>query len=213
MYNTMKFIMSKKFLPVLFLLIGAGLFVRFKTMGRCDGNNNPRSKNEKILRNVGIVLEQGHYSPKKIDDRFSKEVLNKYEEALDPDKYIFYQTDIDDFKKYENKIDDEIHGSPLESFYTISKTYLLRIDEVSRLYKDILSAPFDFSKDETLQLDGDKRTFPRSEAERNDYSRKRLKYLVMMRFIDLQDEREKHKAVKDSVYKADSTLEREARQV
>ena len=39
----------------------------------------------------------------------------------------------------------------------------------------------------------------------------------MGRFIDLQDEREKHKAAKDSVfkttYKADSTLEREAREI
>ena len=209
--------MSKKFLPVLLVLICGGLFLTYGVMGRGDReNDNPKTKYEKIIRNVGIVLEQGHYSPKKIDDKFSKEVLDKYEDALDPDKYIFYQKDIDDFKKYENKIDDEIHGAPLESFYTISKAYLVRLDEVSRMYKEILSKPFDFSKDETLQLDGDKRTFPKSEAERDDYSRKRLKYLVMGRFIDLQDEREKHKAAKDSVfksvvYKADSTLEREAR--
>ena len=84
-----------------------------------------RKRNIKeYLRNVGIVLEQGHYSPKKIDDKFSKEVLKKFEEALDPDKYIFFQTDIDSFKKYENKIDDEIHGAPIESFYAISNVYL-----------------------------------------------------------------------------------------
>ena len=110
--------MSKKFLPVLFLLIGAGLFVTFKTMGRGDGNtDNPRTKNEKILRNVGIVLEQGHYSPKKIDDNFSKQVFDKYVEDLDPDKFIFLQKDIDAFKKYETRIDDEIRGeTPLNSF-------------------------------------------------------------------------------------------------
>ncbi|MEP6926810.1 MAG: carboxy terminal-processing peptidase [Ginsengibacter sp.] len=212
--------MSKKFLPVLLALILGGLFLTYGVMGRGDReNDNPKTKYEKILRNVGIVLEQGHYSPKKIDDKFSKEVLTKYEVALDPDKYIFYQKDIDDFKKYENKIDDEIHGSPLESFYSISKIYQVRIDEVSAFYKAILSKPLDFSKDETLQLDGDKRTFPITEAERYDYGRKRLKYLVMGRFIDLQDEREKRKAAKDSVYKnkkdsiykPDSTLEREAR--
>ena len=73
---------------------------------------------------------------------FPKKYLKKYEDDLDPDKYIFYQKDIDDFKKYENKIDDEIHGAHLESFYTISKTYLQRIDEVSRFYKEILSKAF-----------------------------------------------------------------------
>ena len=205
--------MSKKFLPVLVILICGGLFVTYGVMGRGDRlNDNPKTKYEKILKNVGIVLEEGHYSPKKIDDVFSKEVLNKYEEGLDPDKFIFYQKDIDDFKKYENKIDDEIHGTPLESFYTISKTYLARLDEVSKNYKDILSKPFDFSKDESLQLDGEKRTYPKTEAERYDYGRKRLKYLVLGRFADLQDERAKQKS-KDSVYKADSTLERQAREI
>ena len=126
----MKFIMSKKFIPVLVLLICGGLFVTYGVMGRTDKlSDNPKTKYEKILKNVGIVLEEGHYSPKKIDDAFSKEVLKKYEETLDPDKYIFTQQDIDAFKKYEYKIDDEIHGDlPLESYYTISNSYLKRLD-------------------------------------------------------------------------------------
>ena len=186
--------MSKKFLPVLAVLICGGLFLTYGVMGRGDRpDDNPKTKYEKILKNVGLVLEEGHYSPKKIDDEFSKEILNKYEDGLDPDKYIFYQKDIDDFKKYADKIDDEIHGAPLESFYAISKTYLVRLNEVAKGYKEIFSKPFDFSKDESLQLDGDKRTFPKTEAERYDYGRKRLKYLVLGRFVDLQDERAKLK--------------------
>jgi carboxyl-terminal processing protease len=210
----MKFIMSKKFIPVLVLLICGGLFVTYGVMGRTDKlSDNPKTKYEKILKNVGIVLEEGHYSPKKIDDAFSKEVLKKYEETLDPDKYIFTQQDIDAFKKYEYKIDDEIHGDlPLESYYMISNTYLKRLDEIAKSYKDILRKPFDFSIiNESLQLDGDKRTFPKTEAERYDYERNRLKYLVLGRFVDLQDDRAKQS--KDSVYKADSTLQREAREI
>lgn len=204
--------MSKKFLPVLLILICGGLFVTYGVMGRGDRlDDNPKTKYEKILKNVGIVLEEGHYSPKKIDDVFSKEVLNKYEEGLDPDKFIFYQKDIDNFKKYEDKIDDEIHGAPLESFYAISKTYLSRLDEVAKNYKEILNKPFDFMTDESLQLDGDKREYPKTEAERYDYGRKRLKYLVLGRFVDLQDDRAKLK--KDTLHKADSTLEREAREI
>ena len=201
--------MSKKFIPVLLILILGGLFIGYGVMGRSDKHNDdPKAKYQRILRNVGIVLEQGHYSPKKIDDNFSKEVLKKFEESLDPDKYIFLQQDIDAFKKYENKIDDEIHGSPLESFYTISNTYLTRINEVDKFYKEELTKPFNFSKEEYLQTDGDKRKYPTTAAERVDYGRKRLKYLVLGRYVDLQDDREKNK--KDSTYKADSTLQREA---
>lgn len=204
--------MSKKFLPVLLVLICGGLFLGYGVMGRGDhDSDNPKSKYEKILKNVGIVLEQGHYSPKKIDDKFSAEVLAKYENDLDPDKYIFYQKDIDSFKKYQDKIDDEIHGAPLESFYAISKLYLTRLDEVSKIYNEILSKPFDFSTVEYLQLDGDKRNYPSTEKDRYDYSRKRLKYLVLGRYVDLQDERAKQP--KDSAYKADTTLEKEARDI
>src|ERR1039458_6915061 len=80
------------------------------------------------------------------------------------------QQDIDAFKKYEYKIDYEIHGDlPLESYYTISNSYLKRLDEIAKSYKEILRKPFDFSIiNESLQLDGDKRTFPKTEAERYD---------------------------------------------
>src|SRR5690348_14408031 len=131
------FIMSKKFIPVLIILILAGLFIGYGVMGKSDNSNDPKTKYEKILQNVGVVLEQGHYNPKKIDDNFSQEVLKKFVEDLDPDKYIFLQKDIDFFNKYKNSIDDEIHGAPLESFYAVEDVYLKRIDEVSDSYTKI----------------------------------------------------------------------------
>jgi carboxyl-terminal processing protease len=206
------FIMSKKFIPVLIILILAGLFIGYGVMGKSDNSNDPKTKYEKILQNVGIVLEQGHYNPKKIDDKFSQEVLEKFENDLDPDKYIFLQQDIAAFKKYQSRIDDEIHGAPLQSFYAVSNVYLKRIDEVAASYKEILKHPFDFSKDEYLQTDGDKRDYPKSVEERNDYGRKRLKYLVLVRYVDLQQQRDSATDKKDAA-KADSTLQREAIEV
>ena len=204
------FIMSKKFLPVLLVLTGASLFLAFQSQGKAD-NDNPKSKYAKVLRNVGLLLEQGHYSPKAIDDNFSKEVLKKFIDEMDNDKNIFLQSDIDGFKKYQGKIDDEIHGSELESFFTINDTYIKRLNETSALFNDILQKPFEFTKDENVVLDQDKLSFPKSEAERKDVWRKRLKYLVLAKYVDLQDDREKNKDKKDFVAKADTTLEREAR--
>ena len=214
MNKTMKFIMSKKFIPVLFLFIAGGLFLAYTTMGRGDkDSDNPKSKYEKILRNVGIILEEGHYSPKKIDDNFSKEVFKKYIDDIDEDKYIFLQKDVDDFKKFETKIDDEIHGSNLESFYAISSVYTTRLDEVSKMYKDILAKPFDFTTNENIILDGDKRNYPKTEQERDDFTKKRIKYLVLGRYSDLLDEREKNKGKATYVAKPDSVLEQEARKL
>ncbi|MBS1743704.1 MAG: carboxy terminal-processing peptidase [Bacteroidetes bacterium] len=204
--------MSKKFLPVIIALTGASLFFTYQSQGKNDTDDNPKSRYTKILRNVGVLLEEGHYSPRKIDDAFSKEVLKKFTTDLDNDKTIFLKSDIDGFKKFENKIDDEIHGSDLESFYAINETYLKRLNEVSLLYMDLLSKPFDFSKDEKVVMDGDKIEYPKNEAERTEYWRKRLKYATLTRYVDMQEEREKNKGKKDFKVKPDSTLEREARE-
>jgi len=204
------FMMSKKFIPVILVLTGASLFLAFQSQGKSE-SENPKTRYSKIIRNVGILLEEGHFSPKKIDDAFSKLVLKKFTEDLDGDKNIFLKSDIESFTKYDSKIDDEIHGSELNSFYTINDVYLKRLLETSALYKEILSKPFDFTKDESVLMDADKLTFPKNEGERQDTWRKRLKYISLNKFIDLQEEREKNKDKKDFKVKPDSTLEREAR--
>jgi len=200
--------MSKKFIPVLLVLILGGLFVTYGVMGKNDnGPDEPNTKYQKILRNVGIVLEQGHYNPKKIDDKFSAEVLKNYEEALDPDKIIFLQKDINLFKQFANRIDDEIHGAPIQSFYTISDTYLKRFDELSALYQKALAQPMNFNVNESIEMDADKRNYPANNQERYEYARKRMKYMVLTRYVDLQEERDSSKTTPK---KADSTFKREA---
>ena len=204
--------MSKKFIPVALLLIATSSFLAFQSQGKTENNDNPKSRYTKVLRNVGVLLEEGHYSPKKIDDAFSKSVLKKFTEDLDGEKNIFLASDIQSFKKFETKIDDEIHGSDLESFYTINEVYLKRLNEVTGIYNSILAKPFDFTKNESVQLDAEKVDFAKNEADREDTWRKRLKFMVLGKYVDMQDEREKNKDKKDYVVKADSTLEREARE-
>ncbi len=204
--------MSKKFIPVALVLIATSFFFAFKSQGKTDNEDNPKSRYTRILRNVGVLLEEGHFSPKKIDDAFSKSVFKKFTEDLDGEKNVFLASDIASFKKFENRIDDEIHGADLESFYAINEVYLKRLSEVSGLYKDILSKPFDFTKNESVQLEADKLDFPKTESERFDNWRKRLKFITLGKYVDMQEEREKNKDKKDYKVKADSTLEREARE-
>ena len=205
-----KFMMSKKFIPVILVLSAASFFLAFQSQGKSD-RDDPKSKYTKVIKNVGLLLEQGHYSPKPIDDKFSKLVLNKFIEELDGDKNIFLAGDINGFNKFENKIDDEIHGAEFLSFFFISKVYIIHLKETANLYKDILKKPFDFTKDEEVMLDREKLTNPRTESERKAIWIKRLKYLTLERYNSLLEEREKSTNKPDFKFKADSTLEREAR--
>ncbi len=96
-------------LPLLLVMLAGGIFLAFQTLG--TGKSNPPTKYERILRNVGEMLTQGHYSPKDINDAFSKKVFEKYFEDLDPNKNIFLKQDIESMRKYQNRIDDEIKGA------------------------------------------------------------------------------------------------------
>jgi len=212
MHKMADFIMSKKFIPVIIVLTAASIFLAFQSQGRNDDDDNPRSRYAKVLRNVGLLLEQGHYSPKTIDDNFSKEVFKKFLEDLDGDKNILLQSDLEELKKFEKQIDDEIKGAPIESFFAANTIYLKRLSETAEVYKDVLSKPIDFTTNETVQMDAEKRPFPKNEKERYELIRKTIKYSVLDRFVTMQDEREKNKDQKDFKYKADSTLEREARE-
>lgn len=210
MQKIAQFMMSKKFIPVILILTAGSLFLAFQTQGKSD-RDNPKSKYTKIIRHVGLLLEQGHYSPKAIDDQFSKLVLKKFIQELDGDKNVFLQSDIESFKKFENKIDDEIHGAELISFFSISDVYINRLKETAGLYTDILSKPFDFLKAEEVMLDREKLDNPKTESERKSIWRKRLKYLTLERLNMMLDDREKNTGKADFKFKADSTLEREAR--
>ena len=87
-----------KRLPLLLLMLAGGIFLTMKTMG--SDNSNPPSKYERILQSIHVILTQGHYKPKAINDEFSKKVFNKFLEDLDSDKSILMQEDITALKKY-----------------------------------------------------------------------------------------------------------------
>ncbi|MBS1750132.1 MAG: carboxy terminal-processing peptidase [Bacteroidetes bacterium] len=196
---------NKKTLPVLLVILAIGIFAAFQTTGL----GNPPTKYERILKQVGIMLEQGHYSPKKIDDTFSEEVFTKYLEAIDPEKQLFLKSDIEQLKQYKDKIDDEIHGAPLQSFQAINSLYGQRLKEYLSAYQELLDKPFDFTTNETFVDDKDKLNYPADDIERKELWRKRLKYQVLMRYADLISANEK--LPKEKV-RSDASLEKEARE-
>ncbi len=204
-----KMMLSKKMLPVVVLLMTGGIFWAFKSRGNNDGDL--LAKEQQLLAEVGVILEQKHFDPKKIDDAFSKDIFKKYLEALDPEKDIFVAADIESLKQYETTIDDEIHGAPIKFYPATEAIFTKRLQETSDMCSTILSKPFDFSVNETIQLDRDKLNFPANEAEKYDLWRKHLKYNTLNTYIDLQDQRSK--SVIDSVKnQTDAQLEKQARQ-
>jgi carboxyl-terminal processing protease len=212
MPKVLKYMLQRKNLPIVAMLFVAGLILAFKSLGFGLGNGNPPTKYEKILHNVGEMLAEIHYSPKKIDDNFSKEIFKKYlGEKIDDQKNVLLQSDIQQLKKFETKIDDEILGGPVQFVPAVSEIYKKRLPETEEIYKEILSKPFDFTKEETANFNDEKLDFPKNEADRKEAWRKRLKYMALERYYDLLEDREKNKGKENYVAKTDEQLEQEAR--
>lgn len=212
MSDALKYIFNMKRLPIVLMMVVAGSFLAFKTMGTGTRNNtNPPTKYEQILKLVGEMLTEGHYSPQKLDDEFSKKVFSKYMKELDEEKTFFLKSDLAELKKYETKVDDEMKGAPVEFFLAAGKIFNSRMEESSKIYQDILSKPFDFTTDEEVVLDGDKLDYAGNDAEIKDRWRKKLKYMTLERYADLLDTREKNKGKEGFVVKSDAELGKDAR--
>jgi carboxyl-terminal processing protease len=119
-----------------------------------------------VCISVGRLLEQGHYTRRKIDDAMSRELLKNYLEALDYTHLLFTQKDVDRvMAKYGNELDDDIlFGNPAPAF-EIFDLYLKRAQERVAKIKLLLKENFDFKSNRTVEINRQKSPWPKDEAE------------------------------------------------
>lgn len=208
MQNFIQFMKSRKGILVLIAIAFGSLFIAFT--GSNNSDDPALAQKKKLLSAVGILLEKQHYSPKLINDDFSKQVFTKFLDELDGEKNFFLQTDIAGLKKYETTIDDEIHGGDIKFSEAVGLIYDKRLAEITSLYKEILAKPFSFDVEEYYDSNTDKLQFPNTIEERKERWRKKLKYITLERYAELLEQREK--VINKDSAKSDQALEAEARE-
>ncbi len=147
---------------------------------------------EQVL--VGTIvqgLSQAHYRPERIDDAFSKRVFDLSLKRLDYRKKFLLQADIAQLMKYQSDIDDETKRGTHEFLDLSTKLMAERTKQMQALAHEILAQPFTFDKDETIQTDFEKQTFPANAAEQREQWRKLLKYETLSRVAEMMDEQDK----------------------
>ncbi|WP_460880800.1 carboxy terminal-processing peptidase [Pontibacter rugosus] len=132
---------------------------------------------------------------------------------LDYNKKFLLASDVQKLRQYETAIDDEVNQGSFQFFDLSANLIEQRTKEAQAYYKDILAKPFDFSKDEQVELDGEKLAFATSTAELKEAWRKQLKYQTLVRLVDMQEEQmKKLEKGEKADQKSFEQLEKEARE-
>ncbi|QOW11123.1 tail-specific protease [Kaistella flava (ex Peng et al. 2021)] len=178
------------------------LFIPLTSLVFCF--NTPKNDDEKmstIMVSVKNTLSYLHYSPKPINDAYSRDVYKQYFEMVDNSKRYFLQSDMAEFAQHYNKLDDYLNQGDLR-FYklTIDRLYQ-RVDEIDKITQDILSKPINLDEEETLVLEPKKKNNPANQAELALEWKKYIKYNILQEMESLTAKEEMQKEKKDSVQK------------
>ncbi len=131
---------------------------------------------------VSIVneLRNSHYYPRrKIDDSVSAQVFDKYIDRLDPDRAYFLAVDVEALDgKYRFSLDEALKQGDLEPAFDIFNVFQQRMVERLEYVLAVLDGGlgnFDFTLDESLELDRENAPWPRDVDEMNALWHKRIK--------------------------------------
>lgn len=206
----LRFMRNKILIPSLIIMALAAFFSFRKSVATADTDK----KNKLIIETVYKALQNSHFEPKDINDSFSVHAYKKLLGRLDYEKRFFTQKDIDVLDEYKYSIDDEFKSGSIKFYNKFIALYDNSVEETEKLYKEILAAPFDFTKEEDYTAASDEMDFPANDKARKERWRQYLKFRALAQYTDLKKNQEKRVADKDTTLKevkTDVELEAEAR--
>ena len=168
-------------------------------------------KDKLLIDLITYVLERGHIDPKAMDDKFSMAVYENFIETLDPLKRYFLAEDIEEFSAYQLYIDDQLQQKDLTFFNLVYTRLEERIDEAKVYYKDILDQPFDYSVEESINVDYDNIAYAEDKAALKERWRKQLKFTALGNFYDQYDLQENAEENQEVEVLTETQMEENAR--
>lgn len=198
-------IMLKNF-KVLFLAV----FVAAASCSFTTKEFNDPDKDKLLVDLITYVLQKGHYNPADMDDAFSEGVYTDFIEGLDPLKRYFYASDIEDFSVYRTEIDDQLKEKDLTFFNVVFERFMERMENSKEIYQEVLDTPFDYTANESINVDYDTIDYVSSKEELKERWRQQLKFSTISSYYDLV-ESNGNEAETDEEPKSKAELEEKAR--
>ncbi|MFM1891823.1 MAG: hypothetical protein RLZ44_900, partial [Pseudomonadota bacterium] len=137
------------------------------------------------------VVERFHYRKTALDDSLSEDILERYLEALDPNKSFFTAEDIAQLAPFRTTLDDALRRAQLEPAFAIFKDFRQRVDQrVEQAVALLERGKFDFSRVESYQFDREKAPWAADQAALDELWRQRIKNDILSLRLTNKDESE-----------------------
>jgi len=161
---------------------------------------------ERVLGNLlKGVLENMHYSKKKINDKLSENGFKEFLKRLDFGKQFLLSTDVKDLSQYKDKIDDEMKSGQLTLLQKSSSILKKRQKAIQTYVFERLAKPFDLNKKFTYETDAENRKFAKDEVALKKRWDTLLHYDVLEKYTLLLEEQNPSKKVDDKKKKKKKT--------
>lgn len=157
------------------------------------------NKYQVISQLIYDSVKQNHYAPPTIDDNYSEKVFDLYIKRLDYGKKFLLKSDVEQLGIYKHSLDDQWKEHSVSFFEESYRLIQKRIEMTEAWYKEILSKPLDYDKEEYYETDVEKTKYAESIDALKEEWRKMLKYQVLLKMDELKEE-EKKKLEKDSTH-------------
>jgi len=164
-----------------------------------------------ILQAIVQLLNRQHFKEVPINDDFSRKVFHIYLDRMDGMKRFLTADDLDLLDDYQDSLDDQIIRNDLRFFDLSYRLINQAIDKTRHWYPEILDQPFDFTRIDSLETDGDKRHWAKDDAELRSFWNEYLKYETLTRLVDAIQEQEEATEEPEGGRKSMAELEAEAR--
>ena len=141
-----------------------------------EASNSKNRLTGSVVKGIVERFVAIHYSQKPLDDTISKEIFKLYLNRLDPGHYYFLEKDIQEFQRYETRLDDMLRRGNIEFALDVFSRFKTRLQQRLQQLEGFLQQEFDFAKDGEWRIKRSEEPYPKDLKAAQEIWRLKIKF-------------------------------------
>lgn len=159
----------------------------------------PTNEQKVTTRQVSLLLDKAHYLEQPLNREMGAKVLTAYYDALDPNRTLFLQSDIDELNaKYADNYADRLKRGDLTAGIAVFERYRQRFLEYYDVANAYLATDIDLKTNQTIVLDREDAPRFKTKEEQVAYWQNQLAYALIGITLGQETDQAKDKAFLDN---------------